>query len=387
MTASWRSCVLLAAIVAACSGGERTIPDVAALEALEAFEPHRLATGWEVRLGLGEAGADAGPWRLLYCLARYVGDDAKPSFSVDGKVYGRLLGPVFCTTSGEARAVSQMAMWASAPREGLFCSLVLVAWEGAYKLRVVSPKGRTLAQRELVVKTPRPCPWQQFARGRRTLAREGEPSCCVRAKAYAACPSFGECASIWPPSDRQVEFAARQGGTPLPGRIPLGGPWEELLGAKEVRQLREGERRHPLRLTLDGKAFVVRAGVKMVDWPDLHVLARWWVNGRPVIPKRSEGMEMIQLGRLLSYAREMKVAVGWPDSLGNLGEGDKVGLQVLYSPGMTEQIPRKRADGKLLCAAFAGDEDVARVPLLSNRIDFTITQALLDARSQAAREK
>jgi len=48
-------------------------------------------TPWRVRIGLGDSGAETGPWKLVYCLASYTGDrDATRSHS--GWTYGQMLG-------------------------------------------------------------------------------------------------------------------------------------------------------------------------------------------------------------------------------------------------------------------------------------------------------
>jgi hypothetical protein len=94
---------------------------------------------------------------------------------------------------------------------------------------------------------------------------------------------------------------------------------------------------------------------------------------------------MISIGREVTYAKEMRVAAGWPDHLGELKAGDKVGLQVLYSPAMARQIPPKNMFARALGALGRQEPGAAPVPLLSNRIEFTVTDDLLRAR--AAQQK
>jgi hypothetical protein len=49
----------------------RTIADVKTLEDLQNVETIHVNKRWAVRLGLSDGGKDAGPWKLLYCLADF----------------------------------------------------------------------------------------------------------------------------------------------------------------------------------------------------------------------------------------------------------------------------------------------------------------------------
>jgi hypothetical protein len=66
-----------------------------------------------------------------------------------------------------------------------------------------------------------------------------------------------------------------------------------------------------------------------------------------------------------------------PDSLGDLKVGDKVGVQMLYSPGGWQVPESEMRLGRLLA-------QTPRSPLLSNRLEFKVTGAMLKARSAAA---
>jgi hypothetical protein len=102
------------------------------------------------------------------------------------------------------------------------------------------------------------------------------------------------------------------------------------------------------------------------------MLARWWVNGRPVIPERTDEMEAISIGRRVRYEKLVKVAFGLPYNVQSVKPGDVVGVQVLYSPSFLQTLPKSRGRDQLHDALWAGDPDVAAVPLLSNRIEFVV---------------
>jgi len=205
----------LAALSYAAEAGAPEIREITTLEQLEGLEPLRVAGGWEVRLGLAEPGAEAGPWRLLYCHARHSGDGKEAKLALDGDFYGQFLGPVFFTLDERADSVGKMAGKWTLPAEGLYCALILTAWEGARTVRVVSGAGKVIARKALRVEKPGICYWQFLATWRKER-QAGLPGWAALAKAYAARPDFDGLTPLWPPDDRQrVKFAVPAGGTSL----------------------------------------------------------------------------------------------------------------------------------------------------------------------------
>ena len=53
-----------------------------------------------VRIGLGDGGDEAGPWKLVYCLANYTAD-GDATLSHKGQTFGQMLGPVFLDVLGD----------------------------------------------------------------------------------------------------------------------------------------------------------------------------------------------------------------------------------------------------------------------------------------------
>lgn len=384
------SVLAMAGLAFAGERGVRELPTVRGLEDLRGQPAHHLPTGWEVRLGLGDGGDAAGPWKLLYCLARYVGD-GEPALHFDGAAPGKMLGPIFYTvTAGEARrARAMMAIAATAERAGLYCAVVPTAWRGDYQVRVFSPAAAELARRTLRIADAQPCHWAQFARTRERLVAKGEAPWRVRRQVAAAVPDFGGTASLLPPMWDNQQSGLRRLRTPLPGEVPCEWPWPARLGLPRLVEEHRRQRNHTLELSLDDGAFTIRARSEIIPWADLHLLARWWRNGKPVVPPRSDEGEMVQLGRAVAAGRTMKIAFGLPDFLGRVKVGDRIGLQVLHTPGAVRRLPKTRAaQAELLKAQFAIRRDVPRVLLLSNRLNFELTARLLELplRRQGRRE-
>jgi len=355
----------------AASGGNGEVCEIASVthfDQLRGQRPIRLDANWEVRFGLRDGGAESGPWRLLYCLANWTNKSDPPSLGYEGKAFGEPLGPVFYRVSmGEQAPVAAHArmMFAGGytPPEGLYCGMVLTAWQGKYHIDVFSRDGKNIASRTIHVDEPRPLHWQEFA------CREGA----VLRSPVAARPEF---VGTWPLWENGGKIGSQlQQRCPLPGTIPMPNAWIDYVGRKATA-IREGERIYPLTLSLTDGHFVIRSSVNLVDWPDFHLLARWWVNDQPISARRPEGISMREIGRQVSSTKEMRVRFGLPDALGQLEPDDRVALQVLYSPAMIEQVPINSVSLACLRAASCHKSETPAVPMTSNRIEFTVTKAM-----------
>jgi len=361
------SCSLAAEAAGGGNGTVCKIPTVTRFDQLRSQQPIRLRDNWEVRFGLGDGGAEAGPWRLLYCLANWTNENESPSLAYEGESFGEPLGPVCYRVSmdGEtplAACAKVMFDAKEPPPEGLYCGMVLTAWEGKYHVEIISRDNKIIARRTIEVPQPRPLYWQEFARQEGTI----QPS------PVAARPAFGGTWPLWENGGRIASQLHRQ--CPLPGTIPTPHAWIQHVATKAIR---EGELIYPLKLTLTDGHFVIRSPVELVDWPDFHLLARWWVNGQPTLARRPAGISMRAIGRQVSFTKEMRVRFGLPDTLGKLEPGDEIRLQVLYSPAMIEQVPIRSVSLACLHAVSPYDSSVAAVPMTSNPIEFPVTKAML----------
>jgi len=348
----------------------RTLADLKRCEELKVDD-----TPWRVRIGLGDGGAEAGPWKLVYCLANHTGD-GDATLSHEGQTPGQMLGPVFLDVLaaddaelGPSRGMS--AMQRTLPgRQCLFAAVVPTAWEGTYRLRIRSPAGHLLAARRLQVTDPPPCYWAEFAIEQDRDAARDEPAWAVRGNATAAWPNYGgiQLLLVFDNHKFSDDFERLE----LPGTIPMARQWSSLFGVQRV-SLKLGEAPPPLlRLSQADDVLTIDSDVKIVTWADLHLLARWWVNGKPVLPPRPDGVRMIDLARKVTYGNRMRVSLTLPDMLGEVKAGDRVDLQVLYVPGGSVQLPRHRMSGEMALAVSAPAGPAASVPLLSNRLELDI---------------
>lgn len=359
--------------VEAASGGQTPVCEIAAVtdvDHLRSQRPIQLGGDWQVRFGLGDGGTEAGPWRLLYCLANWTNEKESPSLASKGESHGEPLGPVFYRVSKgrQSRLADERGQMMFAaedvPPEGLYCGMILNAWQGKYHVEVLSQDGEIIGRRTIDVPRPRLLYWQEFALQKGAISESP----------VAARPEF---VGTWPLWENGGRIASQlQQRCPLPGTIPTPTAWVDYVGS-EARAIRDGETIYPLQLSLEAEQFVIQSPVRLVDWPDYYLLARWWVNGEPVLPRRTEEISMRSIGRQVSFTKEMQIQFGLPDALGRLEVGDKIGLQVLYSPAMIEQVPISHAPVACLHAVSPHDSDVAAMPITSNRIEFAVTRAML----------
>ena len=389
---------------AAAEEAVREIAEVHTLEELESQEPVDAGDGWSVRLGWGDSGADGGPWVLLYCLAEYAGPGEPPApAGRKGELTGRPLGPVFYTWAWDEAGLEHPAGQAAlrsprgVPKKALYCAGVPVAWEGTCKVRVASAAGAPLGGRDFVVKEPRAGYWQQFGRMRDKRGagevgfRSADRVTAARPVLPGLSPVFDFDATKFAKHQLPEKWGARDNW--LPGAAPLHHDWTRLYVRKPF-----AARSEPLGLTLEDQAFVIRLdpdgdgkadgpanAALMLAWPDLCLLARWWVNGEPVVPPRSNGISQVPLSRAVTLGKEMTVAFGLPDNLGGLKAGDTIALQVMHAPWI-EQLPRQRFDGSMQPSAAAGSHSDLNVPLLSNKFEFELTEELLLIAGHPAKE-
>ena len=148
----------------------------------------------------------------------------------------------------------------------------------------------------------------------------------------------------------------------------------DTLPASNAPATRPSQR---LVLALDGETLVVRSeGAGMVSWPDWYLLARWWVNGKPVPAARPAEERPVQFGRQVSVAREFRLPFGPPGVAGGLRPGDELTLQLLYAPHGVRELPQKES-GMLSLVPFGPREDSARSPMLSNKVSVRLTERMI----------
>ena len=376
---------LLSAAVPASTGETGAqIPDVRSLDELRRLPPALVRDGWEVRLALADPGQDAGPWKLLYCHATYLGAPDgrwRPLPTPERIAAGaRLLGPVSYALEPAGARTTRLACppaRTAGPRqekdvERLYAAAIPAAFQGDWRLTVWSPKPQCIGERVFKVAADRTCAWRVFA------TRPDRGNAIVETTPRPAMPCYADAAPIW--RRRGDEQTARHKPRPgrfgfLPGRLPPWPQYEDRYYGGKLRAVKLGEVPYPLELSLKDGWFVVRSHVPMIDWPEDVLLARWWVDGklRRMRPPRRAAVVRKERARLVRYAREVKVAFALPRDLGKLQVGRKVSVQVMYAE--SEYEPLCPIPPLLMRAALA--RGPACPPLLSNKLTFALTKQML----------
>lgn len=308
-----------------------------------------------MRLGYADPGPDSGgAWIVLYCLGTST-DDARQGERQDDGAPGEPLGPVWYALEGPGcpkmlRArLGRVAFAQTIRREPfLWCAALPLSAETARTLTVLGTADRVLAKHTFEKPTEaRPHLWHTFAaHHRRTTV--AEPGTFVTDHPDAARPKYGE----------RLVLAGQVGDDEAPVLPGAAGPGEA-----------DG-----LKLSLDGDAFVViTAGRPMIDRPVRKLLARWWVNGKPVIAPSAERPLADAGDGQQRQTGEFRVRFDVPDHLGKLKPGDRVALQVLYSPAGFDRLTVDAAKQQMLLQLQRDDNR----PLLSNRLEFELTEELL----------
>jgi hypothetical protein len=334
------------------------IPIVKTLAELRGLPSVKLSSGQRVRIGITESAAEGSPWRLVYCLPV---DLKAPPVNPDGDPEERL-GPVIVrvvrdkavaeiTGSVQARELQQHE------RESFYCTAVPVFNEGTFHVEVLEKLGKTdekappIFRSTIEVKSGVACHWHRFAE------RAGE-AYAVTAKPTAARPRYsGMVAHEWPGD------------------------------AKDDLVVHGLDVEHPLELSLDQSVaepkLIVKCAVDMIDSPNEHMLACWWVNGKPVnaTPANVKAAQQLQQnGWRIHFAKEMELVLTLPRTLGPLKAGDKVALRLMYSPaGIKPFFERSGQEQQQMLQIFVPRiiGHPATLPRLSEKLEITVTADML----------
>ena len=159
--------------------------------------------------------------------------------------------------------------------------------------------------------------------------------------------------------------------------------WRRHYLGKPKGDVRGGERPAPLKLSLEEGVFVVRCEAGAIHLPDDFLLARWWVKGMPCLDYALEADVLAKLSRMSTEVKETRVAFGLPRFFRAVHAGDRVGLQVLYTPQANQFFAAPGHVASLYSAICAFQAKLPPVPMLSNRIEFVVTKEMLEALPRA----
>ncbi len=359
---------------------------------------------YEIRIGLGDGGKDSGPWKLLYCLATPVKRPAaigplKPGRDTFRQI-PKDLGPVRYTVDNPASDIhgGQLEVLRSKVRQlvkgvPIYCAAVHTPWEGSYRVRLWSHSGLLLAQRIVRVNRPRACYWQGFVKRMRVKAGRTDINAEIDAQPPQLFPTYAGQDILWSfGPGKKVALAShnvrdRPQGIPLPGRLPVEEFYKRQMRPPNTDSQMPFE---PLKVSLgkNGKIEVVLKRRLTNKRLDEVLLARWWVNGRAVKPPPADlALEEEMQDMLEAIQADVDSATNIHVSLPSLPQhikakaGNLISLQLMYCPGGSEKHPATRGAGyreqlKMLSERWAGIRG-ANVPLLSNRLEFKLTNKMV----------
>lgn len=340
-------------------GAVPEIPDVTSIKDLKAAPAFQIK-GWQVRLGLASGGADAEGWMILYCLA-----DPADGARFPNRIIGEALGPVSYEVVPPGQRMEQMQDELVAQLDRLrqtlfFVAIPLHSAEG-YILRVFAGADDriVLAERKLPARKG-DWFWTSLCSGDNKVAED----------ASAAMPRLSE------EIDSLAELLTKNPGLDaagLPGVVPPDPKWQAVFGIKAEDKPGAGG----MTLALEDGRFIVRTPATVIEDDPDHLLARWWIDGKPV-PAAPMRQQQLQQARQQRSAREIAIPATLPTSIG-AKVAAKVSLQVMYSIGGWQCPPSANDLAQQMQKLEQLHKQGLPPLLLSNKIDFVVTEKMLPA--------
>jgi hypothetical protein len=252
MKGTWLAGLLLCSQAACCLAEEPPpLVEIKSFDELEAVRPVRVAGEWDVRLGLADSSEDAGPWKLVWCLAEYVGKEMPTLRGLPSGIDGsEQLGPVLMRISDPDR-VDQAALSLEgrlsvsrllAAKKVLLAKAIVVAAKGRYCVDVFVHDGaaeRVIASQTIGIAVPRICYWHEFGR-RRDDALDGELKWTTLPNPMAAMPSFGGFEPVYEFGRNKELRAHGERPVRLPDLLPSDERWSRLAFCEAVEAEKEG---------------------------------------------------------------------------------------------------------------------------------------------------
>ncbi len=315
-----------------------SLAEVISLTDLQRQPPLDAGNGWTIRVGLGLQRADE-PWRIVYALAEHESGTAPP-MSYSGPYRGEPLGPVFVDLSRRGDPPRQMMIATSSLVEIAaagplwYTRTIPLADAGQFDLRIVRGDGAVLAERLVVVTENPTLHWMTFAAPQGGLDPQpaaAYPMATIAVR-YETIASSGQTRPV--PSD----------ANPLPNQLSL----KLENGRFEIAA--------PRTVRLDGSTADV-------------LLARWWVNGRPVEAPRRMRAEAVQAAQVTVT----RFPVAPLPSVVGAKPGDTVRLQLLYCPGGYRRFLPPGAQAVAASSFFSGSANA----MISEPIEFKVTPEMV----------
>jgi hypothetical protein len=355
--------------------GLQSIPVVKTWADLLGQRPIDLGGGAKLRLGTSALECPRWSGVLVYALTEGFDDSAAYATNRDR------LGPVWVSVSVDGLSLDAREKYQAAQsrraalllrekaphsRRLLFTRLALVDRAGKYRITVRGEDGKPLAAAVVTGTDRRAAPYHPWTplllvapveyapiSADSFEERVVRPAVVTKLDVGMALPVIWSDVGLDAPRD---DAAAK---APLPGIIPEG-----------ARQLR---------LTLDGKTLLLRMdlGKDQETWgPDWHLLARWWVNGKPCLPAPADELPPSRAGAEARPDGDLLVQLRMDARKFGARSGDKVELQLLYCPNGWALVRNPQA----ALAAHGQNNPLFGVmrpeqpgfAVLTNRVSFTV---------------
>jgi hypothetical protein len=293
--------------------------------------------GVKVRLGLEAAKAPRWGGVLLYCLT----EGFLPPEGGDGK---EPLGPVHVTISfGDVKYEEGTIRWGNRVQDWqkgsyLYVRALPVDQVGTYRVRVTHRKGHTLAEAKLEGTADLIHPWVPL-------------------------PGFGV----------RKDPRGPDAGIALPrwdhlGPVGFVGPGKVKAG--DLPTFLPADPRPGFRIAREGDELLIRSEEPFTaSHPGYHLLARWWVNGKPFVPEQVDEFPGRVIRGPVFKRKKLRVPLRFDPRRLGAKAGDKVGLQILYCP----------EEWDWCCVGMGGGGSGADGSWLSDRIEF-VAPGLRDER-------
>lgn len=283
------------------------VPATATWGELRAAPAYALPGGGSVRIGVESASAEADGGVLVYALTV----DWDGSAWEGRAIPGGALGPLMLRPGGGTiQALVEESAADPPPAEALY--LVLLA-AGAPQATIHSSDGTPLAAVRVETVPAQGPSWTVLRPGGSVAALAPDDGGSA-AHAFLRPAPTGRALPARDGLRPVADGAAHADGDPLPRADPR---LDERARLSVVAVGADGVR---LSLEADEPFIVARA-----DW---HLLARWWVGGRPVVPPPLKQFQ--DMNGIMSLGQRLSIDLALPPGLYGAQPGDEVELQLLW---------------------------------------------------------
>lgn len=308
------------------------VPDIKSLHALRQQKPVATVDGHEIRLGVTQA-AEGCPWAIVYCHMKYIGQPGKQSINLPAnKDDEEILGPLVIQIESKRTQESmeeikeiacksiQRAQRTISGQEVVFCRLVPLEGGREYRVIIMKADGHGLAEKTLKPDYDAGSAWFKLLKEEQNDADRA--ACRMDDSSAIHVPVLQGSEPVWTAGDKlDLPKPDKDGKGFLPAAWPTTSPADDP------------QKQPGLKLSMKNDEMVIDSQFGLDSALEEHLLVRWWVNGKPVPaqPAAKEAEDQIKrAAEMLKEIKQAKVRFVVPQYVGDLAEGDKLTVQVMY---------------------------------------------------------